>query len=63
MINDHQAGFVFENGDDAALLGAARDLIVSLGLRKHYGGNARQFFESYFSVESAADEILNDIEG
>lgn len=62
MINDHQAGFVFENGDDAALLRSARDLIVSFGLRKQCGENARQLLESHFSVESAADKVLTVFE-
>lgn len=63
VINDHKAGFVFENGDDEALLRAARDLVVSFDLRKHCGENARQLLESHFSVESAADKVLNGLEG
>lgn len=58
VINDHEAGFVFENGDDAALLQAAKDLVVSFDLRKQCGENARQLLGNYFSVESAADKVL-----
>ena len=63
MINDHQAGFVFENGDDAALLKAAKDLVMSAEVRKQCGQNARKLLDSHFSVESAADKILSGLEG
>ena len=62
VINDHQAGFVFENGDDEALLRAARDLVVSFDLRKHYGKNACALLESHFSVQSAGAQIVSAIE-
>ncbi len=63
MINDHQAGFVFENGDDKALLKAAKDLAIFMDLRKACGVNARQLLGSHFSVESAANKILKALDG
>lgn len=62
VINDHQAGFVFENGDDAALLKAAKDLVVSCELRQQCGKNARALLESHFSVQSAATKIVSGLE-
>jgi glycosyltransferase involved in cell wall biosynthesis len=62
MINNHQAGFVFENGEDASLLKAAQDLVESSALRKQCGDNARQLLDSHFSVESAVDKVLTVFE-
>ena len=62
VVNNHEAGFVFENGDDEALLRAARDLVVSFDLRKHCGDNARALLESHFSVQSAGAQIVSAIE-
>ena len=61
MINDHQAGFVFENGDDASLFKAAQDLVMSFELRKQCGEHARQLLKSHFSVKSGADKILRGL--
>lgn len=58
LINEHQAGFVFENGEDQALHAAARELAVSESQRKALGDNARLLLDSHFSVQSAAGNIL-----
>lgn len=59
IINEHHAGFVFENGDHLALLEAAKRLIKSEALRKQQGDNARKLLDSHFSVESAANKIVS----
>ena len=58
MINSNHAGFVFENGDDQALLKAAQQLISDGNLRKQCGQNARALLDSHFSVTSAANKIV-----
>lgn len=58
LINNHQGGFVFENGDDAALLAAGELLLTSVEQRTLAGDNARGLLERYFSVDSAVDHIL-----
>ncbi|BBN59008.1 glycosyltransferase family 4 protein [Hydrogenovibrio marinus] len=62
VINDHNAGSVFENGDDAALLKAAKELIQSDELRRQCGYNARALLDSHFSVCSAATKIVLALE-
>lgn len=59
VINDNQSGFVFENGDDNALLAAGELLLASADRRKQVGENARLLLHRYFSVESAVDNILS----
>ncbi|MBD3768367.1 MAG: glycosyltransferase family 4 protein [Gammaproteobacteria bacterium] len=59
IINNHHAGFVFENGDDAALLKAAKDLVAHSDLRNQSGKNARELLGSHFSVESAVNKIMD----
>jgi glycosyltransferase involved in cell wall biosynthesis len=61
-INQHQAGFVFENGDDLALVEAAKRLVQSKELRDGCGKNARQLLDSHFSVNSAVATILAALE-
>ncbi|HEY0924881.1 glycosyltransferase family 4 protein [Rheinheimera pacifica] len=58
VINGSNSGFVFENGEDAALLAAADLLFESVEQRKQAGKNARLLLQRYFSVESAVDNIL-----
>ncbi|WP_421856309.1 glycosyltransferase family 4 protein [Marinomonas sp.] len=59
LINSNQSGFVFKNGEDAALLLAAELILASVERRKQAGFNARLLLERYFSVGSAVDNILN----
>ena len=58
LVNEHQAGFVFENPNDHALHDAAQQLAHSESLRKVQGGNARRLLDSHFSVQSAAEKII-----
>lgn len=62
MVNAHQAGFVYENGDDEALLKAAQDLVASPELRQELGKNAKALLDSHFSVESAVNKIVKALE-
>lgn len=63
VINQHQAGFVYENGEDKELLEAAKRLILSADMRKQYGQNARALLESHFSVQSAVEKIVAALSG
>lgn len=58
IIQQHNAGFAFENGQDAHLLESARKLASEPGARKHLGENARKLLIEHFSVESAAKKII-----
>lgn len=62
LINNHSAGFVFENGDDEALSNAAKVLLLSPEQRMKCGDQARTLLESYFSVESAVSQILQQVQ-
>lgn len=62
FINGHDAGFVFENGNDNALAEAAKSLLDSKELRNACGNNARKLLEQYFSVESTVKQILLQIQ-
>lgn len=62
LINNHSAGFVFENGDDEALSKAAKVLLLSPEQRIKCGEQARTLLESYFSVESAVSQILQQVQ-
>lgn len=57
LINQHQAGFVFENGQDIQLQRAAIKLLENAALRRQMGQNARTLLEDYFSVRAAANQI------
>jgi len=59
IVNDNRAGYVFINGDDSALLAAAKQFAASAELRKATGEAARAVLEKYFTVQSAAHTILN----
>ncbi|MFD2229746.1 glycosyltransferase family 4 protein [Alkalimarinus sediminis] len=61
FINKQQAGFAFINGDDEALVGAALELLNSETLRNRQGGNAFRVLTEYFSVESAAAQIIKSV--
>ena len=57
VINNNQAGFVFENGNDEALLSAAIELVSSEKLRRQLGENSNRLISSTFSVAAAASMI------
>jgi glycosyltransferase involved in cell wall biosynthesis len=59
VIVGASAGFVSVNGDDAALLANARQLIHSPGLRMQMGHNAYQLLKDQFSVSAAVQKILS----
>lgn len=61
IIHQHNAGFAFENGQDAHLLESARKLASEPGIRNHLGENARKLLIEYFSVESAAKKIIGSL--
>ncbi|MCF4009287.1 glycosyltransferase family 4 protein [Rheinheimera sp. UJ63] len=61
LINQHKAGFVFENGDDEAFFLAAQKLLSSTELRANTGIAARQLLQKYFSVESVAGQIIEQV--
>lgn len=57
VICDSNAGFVCENGNDAALLSFAKKLAECKSTRISCGINARELLESKFSVESVAHRL------
>ena len=61
LINNNNAGQVFENGQDDELFNAANSLLSSKSLRKNNGINSRKLLEEFFSVESIVSQILNQI--
>ncbi|UZE95112.1 glycosyltransferase family 4 protein [Alkalimarinus alittae] len=63
FINNQQAGFAFINGEDEALLGAALELLNAEELRSRQGKNAFRVLAEYFSVESAAAQIIKSVKG
>lgn len=61
LVNNYNAGQVFENGQDQDLVNAAKSLLHSKSLRQEYGTNSRRLLEDYFSVESIAKQILREV--
>lgn len=62
LVNDSNAGYVYVNGDDQALLSAAESLLNSEPQRTLIGKNGRQLLERHFSVESAVFQILQQVD-
>lgn len=62
VVNQHQAGLVFENGNDEALHDAAQKLARSETLRTELGENARKLLDSHFSVQSAASRVIDKLQ-
>lgn len=62
LINQHKAGFVFENGKDHDLFEAAKQLILSDNLRSSCGNNSKKLLNTYFSVQVAAKKIIKGLE-
>lgn len=58
-IQQHDAGFAFENGQDAQLIQSAKVLAAEGETRKRLGENARKLLIEHFSVESAANKIVD----
>lgn len=63
IINASNAGFVYINGEDKSLANAAMKLVSDVQFRNQIGKNARDLMLQEFSVESAATDILSEIEG
>ena len=61
VITAVDAGFILVNGQDAAFFKAAKALVNDENLRKQTGDNANRLLVSQFSVKSAANIILNNL--
>ena len=58
IINNSKSGFISINGDDENLKISALKLLENHELRSQMGKNSKNLLEEYFSVESAAANIL-----
>lgn len=58
MINNSEAGFIYNTGEDEALYLAALSLIDSEVLRTNVGRNARELLIKQFSVNQASSQIM-----
>lgn len=63
LICDSNAGFVYENGDDAALLASAQKLAECAETRESCGNNAKKLMENNFSVASVSDRLHSFFKG
>jgi glycosyltransferase involved in cell wall biosynthesis len=61
LVNEHDAGFVYVNGQDDLLMRAAMKLLEDKEMRQDRGMNARALLLQYFSVKSAATSILQEV--
>ncbi|OOF32779.1 glycosyltransferase WbuB [Salinivibrio costicola subsp. alcaliphilus] len=61
VINDNQAGFISVNGEDEMLYQNALSLYHDELLRRDVGKNAFTLLESEFSVQSAAQAIIDNL--
>ncbi len=59
IVENAKAGLVSVNGDDTILEQNALKLLHDEAFRKQMGKNAKQLLNDVFSVESAANKILN----
>lgn len=59
IVNNADAGFIYDSGDDNSLYEAALSLIESEQLRNKMGENARKLLMKQFSVEQACSQIIN----
>jgi glycosyltransferase involved in cell wall biosynthesis len=57
IVNNAEAGFIFDNGEDEALYTAAVELIDSLELRTRTGKNGKQLLKDQFSIEQACSHV------
>lgn len=62
VIAAADAGRIFINGEDEELLSAAVEMAEDIALRKRLGSNAQRLLLDTFSVESAAETILNALQ-
>ncbi len=59
VINEAESGFAFVNGDDKSLFDAARSLECNQTARLTLGQNSNKLLHKYFSVNAAANHILD----
>lgn len=59
FLNGEGAGLAFVNGDDEALLNAAIYLLNDKSQRQKMGARGNEVLKAYFSVETAAQKIIN----
>ncbi|MCU8093305.1 glycosyltransferase family 4 protein [Shewanella sp. SM20] len=62
FINDESSGFAYVNGEDEQLLSSAMYLLQNEPERHRIGCNAKQVLINHFSVESAVNHLLNEIQ-
>ncbi len=58
-VETAKAGYITVNGDDTQFMKNALRLLQDTTLRKEMGENAKKLLQKLFSVESAADKIIN----
>jgi glycosyltransferase involved in cell wall biosynthesis len=61
VITEAEAGYILVNGQDAEFCNAVKALSADENLRKQIGDNANRLLASQFSVNSAANTILNNL--
>jgi len=61
IVNEAEAGFIYDNGEDDKLYEAALSLIESEKLRSNMGENSRKLLIKQFSVEQACTQIINSL--
>ncbi|MGL5661755.1 MAG: glycosyltransferase family 4 protein [Aeromonas sp.] len=61
LVNEHGAGIIRINGDDAGLCLAAEKLLIDESYRKQLGQQANALLQQEFSVATAADVILKSL--
>ncbi len=59
-VENYNAGLISINGDDELFYSNAMTLLHNSTLRRSMGKNAKKMLDDLFSVESAADIILNE---
>jgi len=62
LVNSANAGFIHHNGDDDALAASAKKLLEDKPLRLVCGINARALLMEHFSVASAFENIMSELE-
>jgi O26-antigen biosynthesis N-acetyl-L-fucosamine transferase len=62
LVNNANAGFIHVNGDDDSLAASAIELMTNNALRLDCGINARALLMKYFSVKSAFQNIISEMD-
>lgn len=61
IFEKYKAGLITDNGDDEGFLENALLLLRDPLLRSTLGKNGKQLFNTLFSIEKAADQIINSV--